>query len=439
MTSFSVIELIQKKRDGKSWSEAEISWLLEGYVSERIPDYQMAAAAMAIFLQGMGQAELSTWNNSMLHSGEVLDLSGLTGPFADKHSTGGVGDKISIPLAPLVAECGVKVPMMSGRGLGHTGGTLDKLESIPGFRVALDPEEFKHVLVDCGLVLAGQSASLVPADRKLYALRDATGTVESIPLIASSICSKKLAEDLDGLVLDVKVGSGAFMKEVSSARDLAQTMVGICHDYGVAVTAFLTDMEQPLGVEVGNTNELVESIGVLSGGGPEDVVEEVLGLGSEMLVLTGVSSSAEEARHALEMCRQDGRALDRFMRVVEAQGGDPRVIAEPDRLGRAERVFEINADRSGFVARCDAYQIGVAGVRLGAGRERKEDTVDHGVGISVLAKIGSSVEPGQPLARIRYRDETSLQEALPYLNRAWEISPDSVQSRPLFLDRISTH
>ncbi len=434
----TAVELIQRKRDGGRLTAAEIQWLLRAYVDGTVPDYQMAAMAMAIFLQGLDAEELAAWTGAMLHSGETLDLSDVSKPKIDKHSTGGVGDKVSIPLAPMVAACGVAVPMMSGRGLGHTGGTLDKLESIPGFTTDLDPHRFHDVIARCGLVLAGQSETLVPADRKLYALRDATGTVESIPLIASSILSKKLAEDLDGLVLDVKVGSGAFMKEERHARVLAETMVGIGRAHGLSVTAFLTDMSVPLGREVGNADEIRESLEVLRGGGPADLVELVLTLGAEMLLLAGLVDDTSDARRRLERARSDGSALEMFRCVVEAQGGDPAAVDDPTRLPTAPEVFELAADRSGVVTRCDAFDIGMAAVRLGAGRERKEDPIDPGVGITVLAKPGEEVADGQTLARVRYRDPSLLDRARPFLDSAWEISAEPPPARRLVLDRIES-
>ena len=432
----TAVELIQRKRDGGKLSAEEIDWLIRSYVDGTVPDYQMAAMAMAIFLRGLDADELAAWTGAMLHSGDVLDLSDIPRPKVDKHSTGGVGDKVSIPLAPMVAACGVAVPMMSGRGLGHTGGTLDKLESIPGFTTALDADRFHDVLARCGLVLAGQSESLDPADRKLYALRDATGTVESIPLIASSICSKKLTEDLDALVLDVKVGSGAFMKELSAARTLAETMVGIGRAHGVAVTAFLTDMNVPLGHEVGNANEIRESLEVLRGGGPADLVEIVLTLGAEMLRLADIAEDIADARRRLEKVRRDGSALEAFRCVVEAQGGDPAVLDEPSLLPSAPHCFEMPAPRSGFVVRCDAYDVGMAAVRLGAGRERKEDEIDPGVGITVVTKPGDEVTEGQTLARVTYRDPARRDEARDWLQRAWEIGDSAPAATPLVLDRI---
>jgi pyrimidine-nucleoside phosphorylase len=368
----------------------------------------------------------------MLHSGDVLDLSGINLPKVDKHSTGGVGDKVSIPLVPLVAACGVAVPMVSGRGLGHSGGTLDKLESIPGFVTALDPERFRDVLERCGLVLAGQSETLVPADRKLYALRDATATVPSIPLIASSIMSKKLAENLDGLVLDVKVGRGAFMTEQTSAHKLAETMVGIGKANGLAVTALLTAMDQPLGHEIGNASEIRESIAVLKGEGPADLTELVMLLGEEMLALAGIGSGRERLDRALA----SGAALDRFSQVIAAQGGDPRVIEHTELLPVAASNVNYPAPRGGTISMCDARLIGLAAMRLGAGRERMADRIDPAVGITAQAKIGDQVEAGQPLATLAYNDPSKLDAALALLDGAWQFG-EGAQVPGLVLERIA--
>jgi thymidine phosphorylase len=433
----NAVELIHKKRDGQALSADEISWLIRSYTSGAVADYQMAAMAMAIFLNGLDGPELVEWTRAMLHSGEVLDFSEITAPKVDKHSTGGVGDKVSIPLAPMVAACGVAIPMMSGRGLGHTGGTLDKLESIPGFTTALDPSRFRHVLDRCGLVLAGQSETLVPADRKLYALRDSTGTVESIPLISSSIMSKKLAEDLDGLVLDVKVGVGAFMKTLEQARTLAETMVGIGKAYGVKTVALLTAMDTPLGNEVGNANEIAESIAVLQGEGPSDLVEVTMALGIEMLSVAGVETDAAKAREMLDATLSSGAALKLFARVIEAQGGNPEVTEQPASiLPRAPHRAEVNSEASGVLQRLDALKVGVAAMRLGAGRERKEDTIDPGVGITILARPGDKVEVGQPVLRLSYRHPARLDEALAVLEGAVEVGEDPAIIGPMIIARI---
>ena len=406
------VELIERKRDGGALSADEIGWLIKEYTEERAPDYQMAALLMAVYLEGLDGEELATWTEAMLRSGEVLDFSHIDAPKVDKHSTGGVGDKVSIPLAPIAAACGLAVPMISGRGLGHTGGTLDKLESIPGFRTKLDPAEFGAQLARHGLVLAGQSGSIAPADGKIYALRDATGTVPSIPLIASSIMSKKLAEGIDALVLDVKVGRGAFMKDTERARDLAETMIGIGRANRTAVTAFLTDMTQPLGREVGNASEIRESVEVLKGGGPPDLVEIVLTLGSEMLRLGGIEGDDASARSRLRGTIDSGAAFEKMMAIVEAQGGDAGVLEDPSRLALAKGEHVIEADRGGVVTRCDARDIGVAAMRLGAGRAKKEDDVDPGAGITVETKVGDEVAAGDPLLRLHWNEERRLTQAL---------------------------
>ncbi len=432
----NAVELIERKRDGGRLTDDEIRWLIAGYTDGSIPDYQMAAMAMAVYLRGLDDVELAAWTAAMLHSGDVLSFPEVEAPKADKHSTGGVGDKISIPLGPIVAACGVAIPMMSGRGLGHTGGTLDKLESIPGFQVQFGVSEFGRLLQANGLVLAGQSASLVPADRKLYALRDTTGTVSSIPLIASSIMSKKLAEGLDALVLDVKFGSGAFMETLEQARILAQTMVGIGKAHGVQTVAMLTDMNVPLGREVGNAGEIRESIAVLMGTGPEDVRELTLSLGAEMLTMTGLDPDREAAIARMEDAISSGAALEKFVAVVTAQGGDPAPIYDPGLLPLADHEFVIKSDTSGFVTSCDARKVGVAAMRLGAGRERKEDTIDPGVGITVDAKPGETVEPGSPLATLRYRHPARLEEALRAIDGAWTTSPEPVDTSPLIVERV---
>lgn len=434
--SYSMPELIGTKRDGGVLTAEELEWIIAGYTADRIPDYQLSALLMAIVFQGMNGDELSAWTDAMLHSGDVLDLSGTSKPKVDKHSTGGVGDKISIPLAPLVTACGVAIPMMSGRGLGHTGGTLDKLETIPGFKTRLDPGVFTRQLDELGLVLGGQSETLVPADRRIYALRDASGTVPAIPLIASSIMSKKLAEDLDGLVLDVKIGSGAFMKDVESGKELAQTMVGIGRSHDTPVVGLLTDMDQPLGTEVGNANEMAESIAILRGDGPPDTTELTFRLGEEMLILGGVSGARAEARSQLESAVDSGSGLDVFAKVIEAQGGDPSVLEDPSLLPSAGSVHTVVADRAGFVERCDALAVGRSAVRLGAGRQAKEDDVDPGVGITIHAKVGGAVAVGDALATVRYNSDRQLRACLPVLEPAWVIAEDAPPSRPLILGEV---
>ena len=434
--TFSIVELIEHKRDGGELSPAEIAWIIAEYTAERLPDYQMAPLLMAILYRGMSPEELAPWTEAMLHSGEVLDLAHVDVPKIDKHSTGGVGDKPSISLAPMVRACGVAIPMVSGRGLGHTGGTLDKLESIPGFRTELDPAEFVSILDKTGLVLAGQSETLVPADQRIYALRDTTGTVPSIPLIASSIMSKKLAEDIDGLVLDVKVGRGAFMKDESSARTLAATMVSIGKAHGTATAALLTDMNQPLGREVGNAQEIRESLAILRGEGPADVTEIVYRLGIEMLRRADDTEGPTEARERLEKTIASGAALEVFAQVIEAQGGDPRVIEYESILPQPAHVWELTAARGGVVTDCDPLEIGNAVVRLGGGRQHKDDEIDPAVGVTVLAKIGDSVSPGQPLARVGYNTAGQLDSARKLLESAWVVGEAPAPSRPLVIGEV---
>jgi pyrimidine-nucleoside phosphorylase len=347
-----------------------------------------------------------------------------------------VGDKVSIPLAPMVAACGIAVPMMSGRGLGHTGGTLDKLESIPGFRTALDPDEFRRVLEKHHLVLAGQSETLVPADRRIYALRDATGTVPSVPLISSSIMSKKLAEGLDALVLDVKVGSGAFMKDEASARILAETMVGIGASHDTPVVALLTNMNQPLGNEIGNANEIAESLDILRGGGPDDMVDITYRLAVEMLLAGGLTRDPAEARQRLEAAVASGAAMDKFAEVIAEQGGNANVVVNRSLLPVASSRHEVMAPRDGVVTRCDALDLGLAAVRLGGGRQAKEDDVDPAVGITLHHKVGAAVAEGAVLATVAYNDEGRLASALPYIQRAWEIGDEPAAPTPLIIGEV---
>ena len=430
-----MVGLIRKKRDGGELSPAELSWIIRRYTDDKIPDYQMSSLLMAILFVGMSSEELSAWTRAMLHSGEVLDLAAIDRPKVDKHSTGGVGDKISIPLAPLVAACGVVVPMMSGRGLGHTGGTFDKLESIPGFNVTIPLSTFEGQLNDLGLVLASQTEELVPADRRIYALRDATGTVMSMPLIASSIMSKKLAEDLDALFLDVKVGSGAFMKTLPEAEELARTMINLGKERNTQVTAILTNMDQPLGRAVGNAIEMVESIEVLNGEGPADVRELTLLFAAEMLVLAG--DDFESATLRVHDALTSGAALDVLIRLTAAQGGDASYIEDPSKFEIARRRHVIQADRDGWVTKCDAGLIGAAAVRLGAGRAVKEDSVDSSVGFMIEAKIGDRVVRGQPLATVLYRDERKLDAALPVVASAWTIADTQPALPELVLGRMT--
>jgi len=429
-------DLIRKKRDGGVLSPEELRFIVRGATNGEIADEQLAAFLMAVFFRGMDlRAELPHWLDAMLHSGEVLDLSRIEGRKVDKHSTGGVGDKISLPLAPLVAVCGVRVPMVSGRGLGHTGGTLDKLESIPGFRVDLPAARFAELVDRLGVCLIGQTAEIAPADRKLYALRDATATVESVPLIASSILSKKLAEGIDALVLDVKVGRGAFMKTTQDARLLARTMVDLCRAVGRDCVALLSRMDAPLGSAVGNAVEVREAIDVLRGGGPDDVRELTLLLGVEMLRLGGVAD-ARVARARLEASLADGSALRRFAQLIEAQGGDPRVADDPSRLPEPRLRREVIADRSGVLGALDAELVGLAAVELGAGRARKEDAVDPAAGLLLRKRVGDEVVAGEVFAELHARTAARLDAGESRLRAAVAIGAEPGE-RPLVLERIA--
>ena len=430
--AFSAVELIEAKRDRRELTPEAIEWRITAYTGGVVTDYQMAAMAMAIFFNGLDGEELAVWTEAMLHSGEGMDFSDIPASKVDKHSTGGVGDKISIPLAPLVASVGVAVPMISGRGLGHTGGTLDKLETIPGFATRLDSDRFRSTLLQHGLVLAGATGTMVPADRKLYELRDATGTVPSIPLIASSIMSKKLAEGLDGLLLDVKTGSGASIKAFQESRALAQTMVDIGARHGVRTVALITWMGQPLGREVGNANEVRESIEVLNGGGPEDVIELTMAFGEVMMEIAGIEGGRERLKQAID----SGAALEKLIEVAVAQGGDPSVIENPDLLPTCANEAILTANRSGFITGCDALTVGVAATRLGAGRDRKEDDIDPGVGITVEAKVGATVSTGDTLARVRYSDQAKWDAQRDLLASAWAIEDEPPKPQDLIIERI---
>jgi pyrimidine-nucleoside phosphorylase/thymidine phosphorylase len=431
-----ISEVIQKKRDGKSLADFEIREFIAGVTSGAVPDYQAAALLMAVFFNGLSEAELDVWADAMLRSGEVLDLSSVPGVKVDKHSTGGVGDKVSISLAPLVAAAGVPVPMISGRGLGHTGGTLDKLEAIPGFRVDLDVARFIDQVRCVGTAMIGQTAELAPADRKLYALRDVTATVESIPLIAASIMSKKLAAGIDGLVLDVKVGRGAFMKQLPRARELALTLARIGERAGKRVWAVLTSMDQPLGLTIGNALETIEAIDVLRGGGHADLVEVTLELGARMLVLGGVATGLDDARATLLDRIRSGAALETFRAMVEAQGGDARVADDPGVFPRASVLRSVTARASGFVRGIDAEALGLAGMRLGAGRARAEDRVDPAVGIVLRRKVGDRVEAGEELAVLHANGDGDAAAVVDSVVGAYEIGGEAPEPIRLLLDEI---
>ncbi|WP_410616196.1 thymidine phosphorylase [Amycolatopsis sp. lyj-109] len=421
--AFAAVDVIRAKRDGGTLSDEQIDWVVDAYTHGLVAEEQMSALAMAIFLRGMDAGEISRWTGAMIASGERLSLD-VSRPTVDKHSTGGVGDKITLPLAPLVAACGAAVPQLSGRGLGHTGGTLDKLESIPGWRASLSTSEIAAQLEDVGAVICAATSGLAPADKKLYALRDVTSTVESIPLIASSIMSKKIAEGASGLVLDVKFGSGAFMKTLEQARSLASTLTSIGADHGVPTTALLTDMNVPLGRAVGNAVEVAESVSVLQGGGPSDVVELTLALAREMLSLAGIATDPAAVLAS-------GEAYEVWCRMISAQGGDP---AAP--LPTPAHVHVVTAPSSGVLASLDAYAVGVAAWRLGAGRARKEDPVQAAAGILCLAKPGDEVSAGQPLLELHTDTPSAVPPALAALEGGFTIASSAPSPGPIVRETI---
>ncbi len=427
---FAAVDVIRTKRDRGQLSPEQIDWVIDAYTRGVVADEQMSALAMAIFLNGMNREEISRWTTAMINSGERLDFSSIVGPgkklaTADKHSTGGVGDKITLPLAPLVAAYNVAVPQLSGRGLGHTGGTLDKLESIPGWQANLSNERTLELLGSTGAVICAAGSGLAPADKKLYALRDVTSTVEAIPLIASSIMSKKIAEGTGSLVLDVKVGSGAFMKDAAAARELAETMVALGEDAGVDTRALLTNMETPLGLTVGNACEVEESVEVLAGGGPADVVELTVELAREMLLASGVDEDPSEAL-------KDGRAMDVWKRMIRDQGGDPDA-----KLPQPKETHTVLAEKTGVLTHLDALGVGVASWRLGAGRARKEDQVQAAAGIRLHAKPGDTVTAGQPLMTLMTDTPERFDSALESLENAYAVG-ETFQQQPLILGRVGT-
>ncbi|GAA1377388.1 thymidine phosphorylase [Luteococcus sanguinis] len=423
--TFSAVELIRTKRDGGELDDHQIRWLINAYTDGMVADEQMSAMAMAVLFRGLDDRELATWTQSMIDTGERLDFSSLSRPTSDKHSTGGVGDKITLPLAPLVAACGVAVPQLSGRGLGHTGGTLDKMESIPGWRAMLSNDEMMRQLEEVGAVICAAGDGLARADKKLYALRDVTGTVEAIPLIASSIMSKKIAEGTGSLVLDVKVGSGAFMKNREDATELARRMVALGKAADVNTVALLTDMDTPLGLTAGNALEVTESVEVLAGGGPADVVELTLALAREMLQAAGSDVDPAEAL-------ADGRAMDTWKAMVRAQGGDPDAT-----LPVAKHTDDVVAETDGVLTRLDAMAVGVAAWRLGAGRARKEDAVQAGAGVVMHAKPGDRMTKGQTLMTLHTDTPEAFERAREALGGGYEVGDQAVERQPLLIDRIS--
>lgn len=431
-----MVDLISKKRHNIELTTAEIEWIINGYTNKEIPDYQMSALLMAIVFNDMTKAERLALTQAMVNSGDVVDLSAIEGVKVDKHSTGGVGDKTSLILGPLVASMGVPVAKMSGRGLGHTGGTLDKLESISGMKIEIEMDQFIQQVNDIKLAIIGQTGNLAPADKYLYALRDVTGTVESVPLIASSIMSKKIAAGADAIVLDVKFGAGAFMKTLDDAKELATAMVEIGRDAGRETVAFLTDMNQPLGFAIGNALEVKEAIETLSGNGPKDLEELVLQLASHMVVLAKKAANTEQAYAQLKEKLQNGEALQKFKEFVAAQGGDTSQIENPELLPMASSVIPVTATEAGYVEKIDALSIGIAAMKLGAGRATKEDTIDMGVGVVLNKKVGEAINQGDVLAYV-HTNQADSQEAIEYIKKAYEISSSSVCSPTLIYDIIA--
>lgn len=428
--------IIEKKRDGVILSEEEIRWFIKGYSENSIPDYQMSALAMAIYLKGMSFEEVTFLTDAMLCSGSTVDTSVLSAPTVDKHSTGGIGDKVSLILAPLVAACGVAVPMLSGRGLGITGGTLDKLESIPGYRTDLSIKEFLDIINQCGCSIMGQTSELAPADRKLYALRDVTGTVPSIPLISASIMSKKLAENTAGLVLDVKWGKGAFMKSIEDARELALTMIEIGRRMGRGMTALLTNMNQPLGQTAGNALEIIETIDALQGKGPKDLMEITIALSAEMLLLAGLAPDKESAESQLMSKLESGAAFNIFRHMVSLHGGDLSYIDNPETMPSAANTTDYPAACDGFVSVVDAEMIGRACLVLGSGRQTVDDKIDPGAGFSSIVKTGARINKGDPLLKIHYNNTKKAEEAMSFLDKAFTITSECPKQVELINETI---
>jgi len=428
--------LIIKKRDGGELTDGEIQEIIDGFCTSQVTDYQMSAFMMATLFRGMTPQETTALTLAMRDSGNVVKFTGKKVVRVDKHSTGGVGDKVSICLAPIVAACGLQVPMISGRGLGHTGGTLDKLEAIPGFKVGMTTNRFVKQVTSVGCALIGQTKDLAPADKRLYALRDVTGTVESIPLIVASILSKKLAEGIDALVLDVKVGKGAFMKTLEDARELARAIVRVGSLAGIKVSALLTDMSTPLGSAVGNSIETIEALEVLNGGGPEDLQEVTYALGSELLRLGGVETNTTRARQRMEQAVASGAAADKMEEIIKAQGGDPRVVREPDRMPRAKKVYSVKTTRNGYVLGLDALEIGRAAVAMGAGRTRTDDEIDPTVGIMLRKKPGDPIKRGDVLAELHVPSQAAANAVTDMVSSAFTVGTRKTRTRPLIIDMV---
>lgn len=436
--SFNAVSLIRKKRDGEILSADEISFLVDRYTEDDLPDYQMSAFLMAAFLNDLNDDECAALTHAMLHSGRVLDLSDIPGKKVDKHSTGGVGDKLSLILAPIVASYDVPVPMISGRGLGHTGGTLDKMESIPGFTVDISLERYRQILFQCKMVMAGQTEDIAPADKRLYALRDVTATVESIPLIAGSIMSKKLAEGIDALVLDVKFGSGAFMKTKDDAIKLAETLVAIGGEFEKETVAYLTNMNQPLGYKIGNWLEVEEAMASLQGNGPDDVMEVANMLAGTMIMLGGKAATVAEGIEKSKAAVTNGQAFEKWLELTEAQGGDTSVLKNPSRYKRAKYRFSVEVSQSGFLAEMDAYKIGMASLELGAGRKKKEDDIEPAAGIELKHKVGDKLKKGETLAVGFTNNKELIPTATEVLKDAFLINEESSDKSPMITHRVDS-
>ncbi len=434
--SFNTVSLIKKKRDRQSLTNEEIAYLINEYTADRLPDYQMSAFLMAAFLNGLDEQEAASLTEAMLHSGTVLDLSHVDGIKVDKHSTGGVGDKLSLILAPIVASYGVPVPMISGRGLGHTGGTLDKMESIPGFKVDMTLDRYKKILQKCGMVMAGQTEEVAPADKRLYALRDVTATVESIPQIAGSIMSKMLAEGIDALVLDVKFGAGAFMKKQEDARKLAETLVAIGEDFGKETVAYLTNMTQPLGYKIGNWLEVEESMEALQGEGPEDVMEITHMLSGTMIWLGGKAGTVEEGIAMSKKAVVNGQAFEKWLELTTEQGGDTEVLKDFEKYNKAKHRFTIEAQETGYVTELDAYKIGIASLELGAGRKTKDDDIDPAAGVVLQKKVGGHLKKGETLAAGFTNNKESIEIAVDTLEDAFEIKQQKPSPLTMITHRV---
>ncbi|MED4400795.1 pyrimidine-nucleoside phosphorylase [Metabacillus fastidiosus] len=430
-----MVDLIEKKRDGRQLTKEEIQFIIKGYTDESIPDYQMSALLMAVFFQGMSEQECAELTMAMIQSGDTIDLSGIEGIKVDKHSTGGVGDTTTLVLGPLVAAVGVPVAKMSGRGLGHTGGTIDKLEAVPGFHMELSNEEFIKLVNENKIAIVGQSGNLTPADKKLYALRDVTATVNSIPLIASSVMSKKIAAGADAIVLDVKTGAGAFMKDIDDAKELARTMVNIGNTVGKKAVAIISDMSQPLGYAIGNALEVREAIATLRGEGPKDLEELCLTLGSHMVYLANKASSFEEARKMLTDAIESGKAIETMKAFLQAQGGDPAVVDQVEKLPQAEYKIKLEAKESGYISEIIANEIGTAAMILGAGRETKESKIDLSVGIELHKKVGDRVEQGDTLVTIHSNRE-NVEDVKKKLYESIKISGTHIQAPPLIYSNV---